>query len=49
MASVNKSDIPGIPEFMTAFWTFCKKYWIPEEENSYWEAVMAEASELGRK
>ena len=49
MASVNKSDIPEIPEFMTAFWTFCKKYWIPEEENSYWEAVMAEASELGRK
>lgn len=49
MASVNKSDISEISEFMSAFWVLVKKYWIPEAEDEYWEAVMREASSLGRK
>ena len=49
MAAVKNADIPEIFGFMGEFWGYVKKYYIPEETDSYWEAVMAEASELGRK
>lgn len=49
MAGVNKSDIPDIAAFMTVFWTFVKKYWIPEDNETYWEQLTADSSELGRK
>ena len=49
MAAVKNADIQQIFRFMGEFWTFIKKYWNPEEPNKYWDAVSAEASELGRK
>lgn len=39
MASVKKSDIPEISEFMSDIWTFMKSFWIPEDNEEYWMAV----------
>lgn len=49
MASVTKKDIPQIAVFMTDFWKFIKKFYIPEENDGYWEELMHEAAELGHK
>lgn len=49
MASVKNSDIPEIFKFMGDFWMFMKKYFVPENDDAYWRAVMAEAAELGHK
>lgn len=54
IASVTKSDIPEISCFMSDFWAFAKKYWIPECEtekknDAYWSEVASEASTLGQK
>lgn len=49
MASVSKSDIPEISVFMSDFWNFIKKYYIPESHDGYWEELMHDAAELGHK
>ena len=49
MASVTKQDIPEISVFMSDFWNFVKKYFIPEDSDQYWEEVMHEAAEIGHK
>lgn len=49
MASVSKNDIPEISIFMSDFWNFVKKFYIPEAEDKYWEELMREAAELGHK
>lgn len=49
MASVTKQDIPEISIFMSDFWNFVKKYFIPEHSDTYWEELMHDAAELGHK
>lgn len=49
MSGVNKSDIPETAAFMTDFWAFVKKYWIPEDTDSYWLKQHREASEIAKK
>lgn len=49
MASVVKSDIPEVAAFMSEYWALMKNYWIAEDTDEYWDAVMKDAGELGRK
>lgn len=49
MAGVTKQDIPEISIFMSDFWNFVKKYFIPENSDTYWEELMHDAAELGHK
>lgn len=46
MAEVKNSDMPDVFKFMTEVWGFMKKFWIPENEDSYWRAVTEEAEGL---
>lgn len=49
MASVMKKDIPQISEFMQEFWTLTKKYWIPEDTDTYWSALISDCQKLSKK
>lgn len=49
MASVRKSDVPEIAEFMTRFWEFIKKYWIPEDGDEYWKPLCDDARRIGNE
>lgn len=49
MASVMKKDIPQISEFMQEFWTLTKKYWIPENTDAYWNALISDCQQLSKK
>ena len=49
MASVKKSEIPEIAEFMTEFWNFIKKYWIVEEGDEYWAQLVRESDEIYKR
>lgn len=50
MAGVIKTDIPEIAAFMTVFWGFVKKYWIPEDADSgYWAEYEREATEIAAR
>lgn len=31
------------------FWNLCKKYWIPEQSDAYWEAVAEDFSKFHKK
>lgn len=46
MASVQKSDIPEISEFMSDIWSFMKSFWIPEDNEEYWMAVKDASSKI---
>lgn len=41
----------GTEEYMMFldFWNLCKKYWIPEDNEQYWDAVAGEVSEFHKK
>lgn len=49
MASVVAKDIPIEAQFMTDFWNFRKKYYIPEDDDQYWSEFCSEAEELIEK
>lgn len=49
MASVKNSDIPEAFNFMGDFWVFMKNYYVPDKDDAYWEAVIADAADLGHK
>lgn len=49
MASVTKQDIPEISEFMAVLWGLIKKYWVPENDDAYWKALMDEMNDIGKK
>lgn len=49
MASVVKSDIPEVAAFMSEYWILMKNYWIAEDTDEYWDAVLKDSSALGRK
>ncbi len=49
MASVKRADIPEVARFMTDIWAFMKAFWIPEDDDGYWEEVLDRAGELGRR
>jgi hypothetical protein len=46
---VKKSDIPQEAEFMTEFWKVAKKYYIPEDTDSYWHDAIQSLTELSKK
>ncbi len=49
MASVVAKDIPIEAQFMTDFWNFRKKYYIPENNDQYWANFCSEAEQLINK
>lgn len=49
MGSVKNSDIKEIFSFMGDFWNFVKEFWIPEDNDAYWEQIVKASSELNVK
>ena len=35
--------------FMQEFWTLTKKYWIPENTDAYWNALISDCQQLSKK
>ena len=44
MGSVRKEDIPEVAKFMPLLWELIKKYYIPEDTDEYWDALIADAN-----
>ena len=49
MAEVSAKDIPIESQFMTDFWSFRKKYYVPEDRDEYWSELVSAADELYNK
>ena len=49
MASVERKDIEQEAEFMSDFWKFRKKYYIPEGSDEYWESLCNASDNLAVK
>jgi len=49
MASVTKDDIPSVAGFMPEFWGLIKKYYITEDDQRYWDALLDDSTELNEK
>jgi hypothetical protein len=45
---VTKSQIPEIADFLVKFWEMIKNYYIPEENQSYWDNVIAEGDRIAK-
>lgn len=46
MASVSKDDIPNVAGFMPDFWELMKKYYITEDDQHYWDALIDDSTKL---
>ena len=46
---ISGKKIPVESQFMTDFWALRKKFYIPEERDSYWISLMDETDELYKK
>ena len=46
MASVTKQDIPQVAKFMGDLWELIKKYYIPENSDSYWNAFLEDSKRI---
>ena len=46
MASVKKEDIPNESQVMTMLWAAIKEFYIPEDRDEYWEAVMDRMNQI---
>lgn len=49
MSEVLAKDIPIEQQFMTEFWRFRKKYYIPENSDNYWSDMCNSADALSDK
>lgn len=49
MAAVKNKDIPEEYEFFGELFTFRKKFYKPEENDEYWEALVDETRKLADK
>lgn len=49
MASVTAKEIPETQGFFNEFWALCKKYYIPEYDDCFWESVNNEFTALRDK
>lgn len=49
MASVERKDIEQEAEFMSDFWGFRKKFYIPEKSDEYWQDLVNAADDLSQK
>lgn len=49
MAGVNKSDIPVEAAFMSDFWKEIKRFWITEDNDSYWMDLTKAMNDLYEK
>lgn len=49
MAGVSAKDIPIESRFMTDLWAFRKRFYVPEEPDSFWEKLCDEADDLYNK
>lgn len=46
MASVTAKEIPEVQQFFTELWNLYKKYYIPEDNDDYWDSMINEFTEL---
>ena len=46
MASVTKQDIPNEANMMSELWVLIKEYYIPEDSNAYWEALVNKCDQI---
>lgn len=46
MASVTAKEIPEEQKFFTDLWNLRKKYYIPEDNDEYWNSMVNEFTEL---
>lgn len=46
MASVTAKEIPEEQKFFTDLWNLRKKYYIPEDNDEYWDSMVNEFTEL---
>ena len=46
MASVKKSEIPGVAAYMTDIWEYIKSVWIIDGTDEYWDQVVAGVNRL---
>lgn len=49
MASVERKDIEQEAEFMSDFWKFRKKFYLPESTDDYWQELVNAADDLSQK
>ena len=49
MASVERKDIEQEAQFMSDFWKFRKRFYIPEKSDEYWESLCNAADDLAAK
>lgn len=49
MASTQAKEIPEESRFMTDFWNFRKKFYLPESTDEYWESLCNAADDLATK
>ena len=49
MAGVTKADIPHESEKMGMLWTMIKEFYIPEDNDEFWLAVIRRTEEIDQK
>ena len=49
MGSVSVEEIPDEQRFFTEFWNFRKKYYIPEDDDDFWNSLINEGDALADK
>lgn len=49
MASVTAKEIPEEQKFFTELWNLRKKYYIPEDNDEYWDSAIRDFTELRTK
>lgn len=49
MASIQAKEIPEESRFMTDFWNFRKKFYLPESTDEYWQELVNAADDLSQK
>lgn len=49
MASIQAKEIPEESRFMTDFWSFRKKFYLPESTIKYWQELANAADDLSQK
>lgn len=49
MANIQAKEIPEESRFMTDFWKFRKKFYLPESTIKYWQELVNAADDLSQK
>lgn len=46
MSAVTKNDIPDAAKFMSELWDLVKEFYIPEDNDAYWQSYVAKTDKL---